>query len=244
MVAAVAMMIAGLGCCIGCQLPILAICWRLRRRRNKHQAPRKESDLDQSVPKPDKHDQAQIGHADHEHVVKDKKLRWLLPEAPSPPTEEHHQVAPALPAPVEVSVASGLVVGSVVELQDSRAKLDLNGRRGRVIEWMPKLQRYVIEFADGTRESVWPINLLLVEAEPTDDVQFDIIQPQPPMTVPTRGALAMVAPSPVDDFLELTCPSMVQPRSVVPPSLDDFHLDVTALKPTVPPSNSCLLMKG
>lgn len=220
------------------------MCWRVRRRGSKHLALRKESDLDQSVPMPDEHDQAQIGHADHGHGVKGKKLRWQLPESTSSPTQEHDQVAPALPAPAEASVASGLKVGSVVELQDFRTNLDLNGHRGRVIEWMPELQRYVIEFADGTRESVWPMNLLPVDAAPTDDFQLDIIEPQSPVTSPTREPLAMVAPLPADDVLDLTCPHMVQPKSVMPPSLDDVYLDVTALKPAVPPSNSCLLLKG
>jgi hypothetical protein len=213
--------IVGVGCCVGFEFPIMALCWRARIRRTKLQAPREESDQDESVPKSEEHDLAQSGHPEHGRAVKDSKL----PEAPDQPTREHDRVAPAIPL-------IWLAMRTVVELQGFQTKPHLNGLRGRVIEWMPALGRYVVELDDGRRKSIGPVNLLPVEAANTDDVRLNVISPQPPMAQTTRRA---AVPLPADGFLDFTRPRMVQPRSVMPPLFDD----VNAIRPMVPHSSSC-----
>jgi len=130
----------GVGFCVGCQFPVMALCWR-RRRRQDLRALSEESD------------QAQSGRAKRGGAVN----RVQLPEALGPLPEEHYRANMAR-----------LRLGSTVELQGFPSSLNLNGHRGRVTEWMPDHSRYVIKLTDGERKSVLaqPINLVLMEGGP------------------------------------------------------------------------------
>lgn len=84
-----------------------------------------------------------------------------------------------------------LALGTVVELQGLRSDTHLNGQCGRTVQWMPDRDYYVVELADGSRLSIWPINLSPVYVPLVrDDVQPKVTNPPELYDHATMSALA------------------------------------------------------